>query len=100
MVDHIRRERRRNQARWGLFDGTAVAGRGDPAEQLPLRDGALQALDSLPATQRAAVVLRYFDDLPVRDVATALGKSVRATESLIARGRSRFRRVYEEHDDD
>lgn len=55
-----------------------------PAE----RDGdLLAALRALPPAQRAAIALRYVDDdLPVRAVADALGKSRRATESLLARG--------------
>ena len=45
------------------------------------------ALRSMAADQRAALVLRYVDDLPVAEVASALGRSVAATESLLARGR-------------
>jgi RNA polymerase sigma-70 factor (ECF subfamily) len=50
-------------------------------------------IGQLPANQRAAVVLHYLDDLPVRDVAERLGKSCKATESLLSRARRTLRTV-------
>jgi DNA-directed RNA polymerase specialized sigma24 family protein len=41
--------------------------------------------------ERAAVVLRYVDDLPVAEVARQLSSTVRSTESLLARARARVR---------
>jgi len=55
---------------------------------------ALIALRSLPETQRAALALRYLDGLSVAEVARELGRSVHATESLLARGRDGFKRRY------
>jgi RNA polymerase sigma-70 factor (ECF subfamily) len=54
-------------------------------------DDLLVRLAALPPLQRAALVLRYGDDLPVGEVARIVGKSVHATESLLARGRSALR---------
>jgi RNA polymerase sigma-70 factor (ECF subfamily) len=51
----------------------------------------LGQLGALPPLQRSAILLRYVDDLPVAEVARLLGKSVHATESLLARGRSALR---------
>jgi RNA polymerase sigma-70 factor (ECF subfamily) len=48
-------------------------------------------LASLPERDRTALVLRYVDDLPVPDVATAMGLTVHATESLLVRARARLR---------
>jgi RNA polymerase sigma-70 factor (ECF subfamily) len=45
-----------------------------------------RALARLPDRQRMAVLLHFFEGLPVRDVATALGTSEHAAESLVARG--------------
>lgn len=53
--------------------------------------GTLGQLGALPPLQRSAILLRYVDDLPVAEVARLLGKSVHATESLLARGRSALR---------
>jgi RNA polymerase sigma-70 factor, ECF subfamily len=44
---------------------------------------------------RSALTLRYFDGLPVPDVAARLGRTVEATETLLVRARRRFRTVYE-----
>ncbi|MDT9151321.1 sigma-70 region 4 domain-containing protein, partial [Escherichia coli] len=49
---------------------------------------ALLALRALKPQHRVALLLRYVDDLPVAEVARLLGKSVRATESLLVRARS------------
>ena len=57
-------------------------------------------LSRLPAAQRAAVVLRYLDDLSVRDVARLMGRSEKAIESLLSRGREALRRSYGESGDE
>jgi len=56
--------------------------------------GATQALARLSDDQRAALVLRYVDDMSVRDVARMLGRGVRATESLLVRARESLRTEY------
>lgn len=48
-------------------------------------------LDGLSDRERAALVFRYVDDLPVAEVAALLGSSVRATESLLQRAKRRAR---------
>ena len=48
-------------------------------------------LAELPDRERVALVLRYLDDLSVPEVAEAMGLSVHATESLLARARRRMR---------
>lgn len=60
----------------------------------------LAALDLVPTDQRLALLLRYVDDLPVREVAGLMGRSEQATESLIRRGRSSLHQAYEEVDVD
>lgn len=47
----------------------------------------LRAVATLPAAQRAAVVLYYYEDLPVADVADALGRSQGAVKLLLHRAR-------------
>jgi RNA polymerase sigma-70 factor (ECF subfamily) len=40
------------------------------------------------------LTLRYLDGLPVPEVARALGRTVPATESLLTRARTAYRRTY------
>lgn len=65
----------RRRSRWRraalLLRGTEVA--LDLADQVVIRDVVLTALSDLSPRQRACVVLRYYQDLPVAQVASALG---------------------------
>lgn len=60
-------------------------------EAAPDADASVDLLDGLPPDQRSAMVLRYVDDLSVAEVAAALGRTVHATESLLARARAAAR---------
>ena len=59
-------------------------------------DEARRLLRTLPTDQRVAIVLRYADELPVAEVARLLGRSVSATESLLARATAALRRAVDE----
>jgi RNA polymerase sigma-70 factor (sigma-E family) len=65
----------RRRSRWTrtapLLTGSETV--TDPAEEVADRDLMLMALDGLSPRQRACVVLRYYQDLPVARVASALG---------------------------
>jgi RNA polymerase sigma factor (sigma-70 family) len=50
------------------------------------------ALLRLPARQRAAITLRYFDDLSEAQAATVLGCSPKAVNDLVRRARDQLRR--------
>jgi RNA polymerase sigma-70 factor (sigma-E family) len=70
-------------------DTEAPGQAGDLDAVLDLRS----ALDALPARQRATVVLRYYCDLPVEEVAAVLGCSTGTVKSQTARGLDALRRV-------
>lgn len=57
------------------------------------RDVLLAALATLPQGQRAAVVLRFFEDLSVEQVAVALGCSTGTVKSQTARALPRLREL-------
>lgn len=100
LVDHYRRHGReaRRLERLALERGDAVA---DSSHGEVLSDRTLAALLALPPMQRAALVLRYMDDLSVPETARMLGRSIHATESLLSRGRAGLRRLLsdeERHD--
>ena len=72
-----------------------------PAERLPdvpiqpearnRYDELEQALDRLPARQRTAIVLRYYEDMSEMEIARALGISVGTVKSSVSRGMAKLR---------
>ena len=91
LVDHWRRlERDRRQLERHTASETGV--HSDVVFE-PGRSSA--ALRSISPMQRAALTLRYLDDLTVPQVAAELGRSVEATETLLMRAKRAFRDAYE-----
>ncbi len=99
LLDHYRRQRR---AGWTLLSWEDEMEHHDLAlpEAEEGRERAIAALKRVPSPQREALTLRYLDGLTVPEVAAALNRSVRAAESLLARGRIAFRRSVLEDGDD
>lgn len=91
LVDHWRRTAREEQHLQALPDSRL----DDPwdAQLDALRARAV--LDQLGPHHRAALVLRYVDDLPVAQVAAQLDRTLHATEALLVRARAAFRREYD-----
>jgi RNA polymerase sigma-70 factor (ECF subfamily) len=98
LVDHWRRQAR-DERRLNLL-AEDTPGPADPwdaeLEAVQIR----QVLEGLSAQHRAALTLRYLDDLSVPVVATHLSRTVHATEALLVRARSAFRRAYLQQEDD
>jgi len=57
----------------------------------------LAALRQLPDAQRAAVILFYYVDLPIRDIAARLGSNSLAVRANLSRGRGRLRQLLGDH---
>lgn len=57
------------------------------------RDRLLRALATLPRRTRAALVLRYFEDLPDAEIATVMGCSASTVKSTISRGLAKLREL-------
>jgi RNA polymerase sigma-70 factor (ECF subfamily) len=103
MIDHMRAQHRRqrklslawsaaepNERRGIAVDDAALADMGAATER---------ALRGLAEAERCALVLHHLDGMSVADVADAIGRSTRATESLLARARRKFRAAFEETPD-
>ena len=67
--------------------------RPDPATASDQRMDLLRALATLPARQRAAVVLRCWEDMPITEVARALDCSEGTVKSQTSRGLAALRGV-------
>ncbi len=84
--------RRRRTARLVRLDLTPdSAGAGDLATEATTRLSLLDGVDALPPRMRAALVLRYYADLSVDEVATALGKSPNTIKAQLQAALDRLR---------
>ncbi|MEM8708625.1 MAG: sigma-70 family RNA polymerase sigma factor [Actinomycetota bacterium] len=100
LIDHWRREAMAER-KLVLLDGGRID-TVDPWDEVLDEARAHQVLHRLAPDHRAALTLRYLDDLGVPECAEQLGRTVHATESLLARARNAFRTAYEQtggHDD-
>jgi RNA polymerase sigma-70 factor (ECF subfamily) len=71
---------------------TVAAPLADPSYELPEPAAHVtQALRELPPQQRAAVVLHYYADKPIREIAELLGTSSSTVAVHLHRGRNRLR---------
>lgn len=64
---------------------------GDPTEQYDLHDVVQRALGRLPRQMRAAVILRYYDDLTEPEVSATMGVTVGTVKSTVARALAKLR---------
>jgi RNA polymerase sigma-70 factor (ECF subfamily) len=98
LIDHWRAEARKERKMRLVSSGRNDEPSSDPAESIVSGDRVMTALGELPTNQHAALVLRYLDGYSTKDVARALKRSVKATESLLARARQNLESTYREHD--
>ena len=100
LVDHWRREAMADR-KLVLLEGGRID-TVDPWNAVLDEARAQQVLQAISPAYRSVLTLRYLDDLSVPACADHLGRSVHATESLLARARNAFRTAYEQtggHDD-
>jgi RNA polymerase sigma-70 factor, ECF subfamily len=94
LVDHWR-ARAREESRLSAVAGECASDGTDPWDVRLDALRAQQTLAALSPIHRAVLVLRYFDDLSVPQVAAELGRTRHAAEALISRARTAFRSEYE-----
>jgi RNA polymerase sigma-70 factor (sigma-E family) len=63
----------------------------DAAGDSDLQDALRRAIDRLPRRMRAAVVLRYYEDMTEAEVAVALGVSLGTVKSTVSRAVAKLR---------
>lgn len=66
------------------------------AEQRERDESIRSAIQGLPQRYREVVLMRYYDDTPVADIAKTLGTSVRAVEGRLYQARGRLRELLEQ----
>jgi RNA polymerase sigma factor (sigma-70 family) len=83
---------RRKSARLVRLDlAPDYAGVGDMAAESSTRMALLDGIADLPIAMRAAIVLRYYADLSVEEVAATLGKSPNTIKAQLQTGLDRLR---------
>lgn len=93
LADHWRRQAREQRHLQTVVADPPPA-TDDPWDERLDALRAHEILHQLAPQHRAALTLRYVDDLPVAEVASLLGRSPHATEALLVRARTAFRRAY------
>lgn len=96
LVDHWRRGEREERRLRALDPNPGGADTTEDPWEVQL-DAlvAHRTLADLAPQHRSALTLRYLDGLPVREVASCLGRTEGATEALLVRAKAAFRVSYE-----
>jgi RNA polymerase sigma factor (sigma-70 family) len=94
-IDVIRREASRQAREQIAFQMSELNDSSAEWSQIePLLD---QAMDSLDAADRTALLLRYFDNKSLREVGAALGASEDAAQKRVTRALERLREHFSKH---
>jgi RNA polymerase sigma-70 factor (sigma-E family) len=83
-----------------IVERATVSPTADATPEVDSRLVMRERLASLPHRQRAALILRYYEDLSEAEAADALGCSVPALKQLTKRGLGSMRQQGSENDDD
>lgn len=94
LADHFRRLDSEERRALRLIEHERGSNETATSDDVAEREAIARALASLPALQRAVLVFTALDGLTVREAAALLDRSEGATESLLHRARSAFRRAY------
>ena len=82
--------------------GREVALEGLEERAAPEKDGEVSylwdAVRALPEDQRLAVLLYYYEDMPVAEIARTLGVAQGTVKSRLSRGRDRLRQMLREEE--
>ncbi|WP_305789477.1 SigE family RNA polymerase sigma factor [Symbioplanes lichenis] len=89
----------RRRGWWKVLLGTPPDRVAAPPPAVEERDYVRTALAQVPPRQRAVLVLRYLNDLPVAETAALLGCSEGTVKSQTAHGLTALRRILAGHDD-
>ena len=97
--DEPRRDGRRKDRREPRWDAQLDTTTPDPSGGVTTALSVRDAIATLPAAEREAVVLRYLADLPLADVADAMGSAIGTVKATLHQALPSLRVELEEDDD-
>jgi RNA polymerase sigma factor (sigma-70 family) len=97
LVNHVLGQYRRDQVAKRHLGTQAGDLRGERQTEDTVVDGAttFALLEELPPRQRAAIVLRFYEDLPYEQIASSLGVTVGTVKAQVSTGLQRLRSLME-----
>ncbi len=98
IVNLARSQFRRRRVERAWLERQRPAEHASFRDDLSERDRLQRALMTLRPEQRAAIVLRHYEDLSEADTAQALGVAVGTVKSMVSRGMERLRVELPEHE--
>lgn len=94
IADHYRRLYREKRRQLELIEEHDPGLESDVSISVDAREAVLAVLQKLPEAQRVVLGLHYLDGLSVKEISKQFERSEHAVESLLARGRAAFKRIY------
>ncbi|RYG45498.1 RNA polymerase sigma factor [bacterium] len=84
---------RKRRTQWTLREEDAVADALGDFVRRAEADRAAALVARLPENERDALLMQVLEELPIEEIAAVLGRSTKATNSLLGRARTRVRRL-------
>lgn len=75
------------------LDGTCIT-EGE-FHQVEVKDGVIKALNQLPEIQRDVIILRFYGELKIREIAKITGVGIPTVKSRLKQGMDKLRRILE-----
>ena len=95
-IDRIRREASLRRRVVNLRAEMELQPSDNLGDDSSASDDVYAALSLLSDDQRLVLIMKYFDALSVREIASQIGRTEKATESLLSRARGALRSAMEE----
>ncbi len=90
---HLRSERRRRHHERQAARPEAVPSTIDVVAQAEIRHHLMEAVTGLPEPYRSTIWLRYYEDLPPREIAERMSVPVNTVQTRVQRGLEQLRRA-------
>lgn len=84
---------RKRRSHWPLHENDATADALGDFVRLAQADAATELIARLPADERDALLMQVLEEMSIEEIAVVLGRSTKATNSLLGRARARVRRL-------